>query len=750
MWNPSKSQTLFVKMFISFMAIIVLFAVFHIFTFRFFNEGMQNEIVQYNRLILKNTAERYQNHFTRLKTLLFTIYNDENVVAFNRQLSLKPADEINYWQANDALKMVRTEAFNPMFFLENILIYFEKPSLVLEKEGTSEASMMFSRFYASSRYPADFWKRQISRNRNYTLHPTDVFTLSTVNETKKLGLIPFSFRMPGSHYIVIAMLDSGKLLEAFNSLSPGSRFMILQEDGSLLYRSDDGISPDRLPSFDDGKDYKLSGGFYYFSEKDSSGLTYVTAVPYGNIASKVSRLNATSYIILAVSIVIGVAASLLFSRRINRPFKEIVASILQRNPTNLQSTIKEFDLINREMRELMREKEEVHSELLTKKSLLTSFSYINKLKSINSDLSDWKDVLISDQPFVLVLYQLHFRAALLADTLIKPEKAAYYIREYISVLMTERFPSSHTFQIENNQILTFVTTGETEGSIEEVLGKLKKILDRDSRYVLVTIAVSPVFGRSSEINEAYRLVQDMARQGKLCEETQFITEYKPARAYFFFTPMQEQELYAHVQAGNEAACVQMIDRMLDHMFKHEAGLLQYRHLAESIIARTGKIAESAGMDGEMYARMTMEMQSCLSLEEFKRFYRGLFAYSTALIRAKKEETDPAIDFIMNYIETRYAEDFSLDMLAEKLGMSATYLSMYIKEKTGANFSDHINRVRIREAKRMLASVELSIQHIGERIGYRNVTSFNRMFKKFTGMAPGEYRKSLLEPAQSDF
>ncbi|CAG7651050.1 helix-turn-helix domain-containing protein [Paenibacillus allorhizosphaerae] len=56
---------------------------------------------------------------------------------------------------------------------------------------------------------------------------------------------------------------------------------------------------------------------------------------------------------------------------------------------------------------------------------------------------------------------------------------------------------------------------------------------------------------------------------------------------------------------------------------------------------------------------------------------------------------------MKCVETRYAEDISLDMLADKLNMSSTYLSVYIKEKTGANFSEHINSIRIRRAKQLL-------------------------------------------------
>ena len=60
-------------------------------------------------------------------------------------------------------------------------------------------------------------------------------------------------------------------------------------------------------------------------------------------------------------------------------------------------------------------------------------------------------------------------------------------------------------------------------------------------------------------------------------------------------------------------------------------------------------------------------------------------------------------------------------------MSPTYLSGYIKEKTGSNFSDQLNAIRITKAKE-LRDDNMPIQEVGNRIGYRNVTSFIRMFK----------------------
>jgi len=111
-----------------------------------------------------------------------------------------------------------------------------------------------------------------------------------------------------------------------------------------------------------------------------------------------------------------------------------------------------------------------------------------------------------------------------------------------------------------------------------------------------------------------------------------------------------------------------------------------------------------------------------------------------LIRRKTENHDPITSFVMTYINEHLDEDINLDMMADKLNITSGYLSTYFKEKTGLNFSDYLNDLRIRAAKDMLQNLDLRIQDVAARVGYHNVNSFIRMFKRHAGMTPGEFRK----------
>lgn len=828
-------HSLVYKLFFSFLGILLLFSVFNGVSVYFFNKSMQNEIIQYNRLMLKNTAERYETHFERIKTMLFDLYSNEAVMAFNRQLLTKAEPDIEYWKASEVLKTVRAQAYNPMFYLNNLLVYYDSHSLIVEKEGSVNAPMLFERFYRSADYPLAYWKEQFERSGNYALHPQSSFNVTTLNSSVDVELIPFSFRMPGSNYQIVALLDARALQEAFYGPGDSREFMILREDGSLLYRSSSVFGAGDIPSFGpEGAGYMKAGDTYFFAEKDPlTRLTYVTALPYANITAKVRNASLTLLLIFAAALLLGIAASLFFSRRIHRPVKQMLSSIASRDPVRPKSAIREFDLIHQNLHELMQEKEAVQKELLGKKSLLTSFGYINKLKAITSDINDWQDIAEMDDPFCLVLVQLHFKEGTVPESHSRPDRIAYYIREYINVVMTEHLPHSHTFQIDTNQILTLVKGGDEPEKLREALEKLKPILDRDKAYFLATLAVGSVHKGSGQFNAAYRQAQEMAQQARPLDECQIIRSHRVSPPYAL-NAVQEQELFRHIQAGNLAHCVSLTERILEQMEKKDAGLAQYRQIAESILLRAARAVEpygraaaaavaargkdadpgpespaanssahrSAGTPpdasaGERAAaghiprtlpenvlessgagpaaaqaactcgedigtpcasacacggacgpagglsfqeRHQRRLRSCYTPDQFGRFYAQLFKEAAGIIAAGKEERDSVIEFVMNELENKFADDISLDLLADKLNLSAAYLSVYIKEKTGVNFSEQLNAIRIRRAKELLGGTGLSVQEISVRIGYRNVTSFNRMFKKMTGLPPGEYRK----------
>ena len=101
-------------------------------------------------------------------------------------------------------------------------------------------------------------------------------------------------------------------------------------------------------------------------------------------------------------------------------------------------------------------------------------------------------------------------------------------------------------------------------------------------------------------------------------------------------------------------------------------------------------------------------------------------------------TDARMIEIMNYVQANYI-DITLDDLAEKFFLSKPYLSKYIKEKSGMTFGDLVKKIRMKKAKALLKSSNMTVENIAMSVGYQNVEHFNRLFKKAYDMAPMQFR-----------
>lgn len=105
----------------------------------------------------------------------------------------------------------------------------------------------------------------------------------------------------------------------------------------------------------------------------------------------------------------------------------------------------------------------------------------------------------------------------------------------------------------------------------------------------------------------------------------------------------------------------------------------------------------------------------------------------------KYHNDDAIRSIQEWIDEHHAEDFSLAWLAEEKAMSPRTLIRRFKSATGESPLAYLQTVRIEMAKRLLETSKQTIAEITQNIGYEDVSSFSKMFKRKVGLSPREYR-----------
>ena len=178
--------------------------------------------------------------------------------------------------------------------------------------------------------------------------------------------------------------------------------------------------------------------------------------------------------------------------------------------------------------------------------------------------------------------------------------------------------------------------------------------------------------------------------------------------------------YTHpVVIDGDVVCIIFIGNILDtkHRETLDASISDKPDLADTMEADFSfDSCRCAGGVIESYIRMILELSS-------------------------KDDVvfEPLMENIKKFIEENIECDISIADVARIFHYNEKYLGRLFKKKTDKTFSQYIIHRRLEIAKRHLISSRDTVLSISESVGFRNVTYFNRMFQKYSGMTPTEFR-----------
>lgn len=101
--------------------------------------------------------------------------------------------------------------------------------------------------------------------------------------------------------------------------------------------------------------------------------------------------------------------------------------------------------------------------------------------------------------------------------------------------------------------------------------------------------------------------------------------------------------------------------------------------------------------------------------------------------------DPAMNYILKYIEENYTSKIFLEEIANKLCMTTSGIIYKFKKYTGMTPLNYIIQLKTNLAKNLLLQTNMSINEIAEQCGYENMYYFSNAFKKITGLPPSSFR-----------
>lgn len=123
-------------------------------------------------------------------------------------------------------------------------------------------------------------------------------------------------------------------------------------------------------------------------------------------------------------------------------------------------------------------------------------------------------------------------------------------------------------------------------------------------------------------------------------------------------------------------------------------------------------------------------------------YEMVRKYSLLVKNHSIGKFSPMIQKVITLIDSDLTMDLGLQAIADTLRVNPSYLSSSFKKETGSTLTDYVNRKRIDHALLLLNSTTMQVQSIAQHCGILDVNYFTKLFKKYIGITPKEYRNGI--------
>ena len=299
-----------------------------------------------------------------------------------------------------------------------------------------------------------------------------------------------------------------------------------------------------------------------------------------------------------------------------------------------------------------------------------------------------------------------------------------------------------------NKVIILVPsdTGEEEYNerlvkIDNIRGMLRKLEQQlDMKFKAGIGSVK----NWNEMNESYQEAMDTERQG--VGKVTHAKDLPVTCVYEDSYPVElEKKLFVAVEEGDLEKTRKYSQEFMSWMNSQSAevsGVIRLKAMEFVLWAE-----HLAYMQGGMMYRFSSRdgyLETLLSLQTYEElghwFVQKMGEASQHIAMKQQEKTHNVAEKAKGYIKDHFSSDLSLETMAKELGISPYYLSKLFKESEGVNYIDYLTGLRIDYAKEQLIHSKKSIKEICHESGYGDPNYFSRIFKKWTGITPTEYRE----------
>lgn len=307
--------------------------------------------------------------------------------------------------------------------------------------------------------------------------------------------------------------------------------------------------------------------------------------------------------------------------------------------------------------------------------------------------------------------------------------------------------------LQFNFIMCFGDTTENDNCIQKCIGACEKLSDISSKLLKIDIFV----GISSTGTGAYTIWQKYREACQANGQSNYlgdctIIKYDDLEsnneADISITEGSKQQLFRKIYNGQITEVRTDLDELLDDSLHIQdtkflaldllISCMQYPSLCKiNCKIKTEKYDFSFLQDG------IRVINGASAVEEIKTYLLKVFGLLAKQANASADDRYKIIvDEIIKFINEHYHEDISINDIADEFHMSRTYVSRLLKLYSDHTFLTVLLNVRMEAARKMIIEDKYKMYEIAEKVGYNDFSYFIQVFRKYYGVTPNEYRKTV--------
>jgi two-component system response regulator YesN len=294
--------------------------------------------------------------------------------------------------------------------------------------------------------------------------------------------------------------------------------------------------------------------------------------------------------------------------------------------------------------------------------------------------------------------------------------------------------------IDQPEVSESELTKRVNVEVIRLLGMVKECLKLTASAGLGTACGRMAVPQSYQ--QACRALQERAIYGH--EIAIPFLDVKRSHSSVIFDTTFEKQLEVALYTRELQQAQDRIDDYIENAFKHaDSSQLVYEHLLYFSGVFT-RIIQSQGWSmqrvlGDDYSHF-LSLDTLRSKHQIHEWAKRTAGHIAAYLEnERRSSSHQMVKRILETVDQMLGEDLSLHSLAERLYVNSSYLSRLFKKETGESFSGYVLSCRMERAKELLQG-EAKVYDAANAVGYRDISYFAKVFRKYWGMAPSELKR----------